>query len=358
MYSLSEGDTGAIPLLIADQSEREALRIHDLLLRFRAATAGESPAAYGEVSVLSDTPRGDILLDGSTVGRTSDDGPTPLQNVVAGRHELKIRDLSGRESQRDIDVPKGGRVEVELNLREPSQSGTANGLVPLGTNAQGAREYWRTKDGAPVVEVPAQEFLLGPPTGDGKPAEGPPRKVSLPTYLIDKTEVTWGQYRKFSRATGTPLPPAPLWGTPDDYAVTSVTWSESNRFCEWIGGRLPSEAEWESAARGTDGRQYVWGNEWDAERCNSLDGGPHRLRGVGTFPGCVSPYGALDMAGGVWEFVQDSYDERPDARQLRVIRGGSWLNSSSWLRTTFRQGTDPSWRNVLHGFRCVQNASP
>jgi formylglycine-generating enzyme required for sulfatase activity len=368
VFPLEDAMTAAVPLLTADQKEKDAFRIHDVLLRFGASAVGKGPAAsYGEVSVQSDTPRADVLLDGGVVARTSDEAPTLVKNALAGERELRARDFSGREARKVVRVPKDKRIEVALNLREPSRPAMGSGLIPLGTNPQGHEEYWRPKDGVPVVEIPGGEFLMGSAAAEGEPAEHPQRKVSVSPYLIDKTEVTWDQYKKFSTATGTPLPETPLWGTPDDYPVTAVTWSEAAAFCGWVGGRLPTEAEWEKAARGTDGRRYPWGNDWDPDRCNTQDGGPHRPEAVGAFPGCLSPYGALDMAGSVWEFCQDWFDEKsyeagpnrdpkgPTSGHHRVIRGGSWLNPSSWTRTSFRQGTDPSWRDVLHGFRCVQN---
>ncbi len=181
---------------------------------------------------------------------------------------------------------------------------------------------------------------------------------------MDKTEVTWRQFQKFARATGASLPPAPLWGTPSDYAVSAVTFDEAQAYCQWVGGRLPTEAEWEKAARGTDGRQYQWGNEWDPDRCNLLDGGPHRQESVSSFPECLSPYGLVDMAGSLWEWCADWYADGypegpardpkgPPTGDARVLRGASWLNLST--RIPHRHKSDPNWRNVFHGFRCVQS---
>jgi formylglycine-generating enzyme required for sulfatase activity len=356
----------AIPLMISDQKESGAFRAHDVLLRVTASTPTRT-ATFGEVSLVSDTPRADILLDGGVVARTLEGTPTLLENVPVGERELRVRDFSGHEARQVVRVRAEKPVQVMLNLRQPVPSGAEKNLVPLGKNTEGYEEYWRTKDGAPVVKVPAEEFLMGSAEREPDSGEHPPHKVTLSSYLIDKTEVTWGQYAKFSKASGTPLPEAPLWGTPDDYPVTAVTWPEAAAFCEWVGGRLPTEAEWEKAARGTDERRYPYGNEFDPDRCNTRDGGPHRPREVGAFPGCVSPYGVLDMSGGVWEFCHDWYQDKPDlstatardpkgpaSGERRVIRGASWLNPDLWARTTFRQGTEPTWRDVLHGFRCVQ----
>lgn len=367
-FPIEDATTAAVPLLIADQKEKDAFRVYDVVLRFRASIAGKEPAtAYGEVSVLSDTPRADILLDGGVVARTSDEAPTSVKNVLAGQHELRVRDFSGREARAVVRVPKDRSLDVHLNLRESIQPNVGNGLIPLGTNPQGYEEYWRSKDGAAVVKIPASEFLMGSAGSEGDPPERPQKKISVSAYLIDKTEVTWGQYVKFAMASGATRPEAPLWGTPDDYPVTAVTWAESTAFCEWVGGRLPSEAEWEKAARGTDGRRYPFGDDWEPDRCNTRDGGPHRPKGVGVFPGCMSPYGTLDMAGSLWEFCQDWFDPKyyesgpnrdpkgPDSGRTRVVRGGSWLDPSLSARSANRQGRDPTWRNVLNGFRCAQD---
>jgi len=207
---------------------------------------------------------------------------------------------------------------------------------------------------------------MGSPVAEGEPNERPQHKVFVSEFLIDKTEVTWRQYRGFAEVVGNPLPPAPVWGTPDDYAASNVLWEEARAYCEWAGGRLPTEAEWEKAARGMDGRTYPWGNTWEFDRCNSRDGGPHRPERVGHFANCLSPFGVLDMAGGVSEWCSDAYGESyyaasptrdpkgPDSAGGRVMRGGWWMSPSQNLRTASRHKSDPSWRNPPHGFRCVQ----
>jgi len=359
----------AMPVLIADAVEKEAFGAHEVFLRWRVRDSTRSSSlAYGKIQVSSDIPRADVLLDGRTAGRTSERSPTMLENVPEGSHELSVRDLSGRQMRKMVRVEKDRTAEVTLNLLSAPRSVTREGLVPLGKNPQGHEEFWRTKDEALVVRIPGGPFRMGSPEGEGEPAEHPIHEAHLTEFLIDKAEVTWGQFLKFSQQMGTPLPNAPLWGTPEDYPVGGVTWDEAQGFCQWVGGRLPTEAEWEKAARGTDSRRYPWGEEWDENRCNTRDGGPHRPMGVGVFSECVSPYGLLDMAGSVWEWCEDWYDERyyeisplrdprgPSAGTTRVTRGGSWLNASTWTRTAFRQGTSPTWRDVRHGFRCVQSA--
>src|SRR5207249_9868290 len=129
----------------------------------------------------------------------------------------------------------------------------------VGKNVQGYDEYRRDTDGALVVKVPAGEFLMGNRDTEGTPLE---HTVNVSAFLIDKTAVTWGQFKQFARATGASLPPnPPYWGIHDNQPAVFVTWEEGKAYCEWAGGRLPTEAEREKAARGTDRRKYPWGNE-------------------------------------------------------------------------------------------------
>jgi len=364
-FALGPGEYAIVPLLIADPREIDAFNVHELFVRFQAQVLGQEVAAYGNISVTADVPGIDILLDGGFVGRIPEKGAFVLRNIRVGTHEVRVRDLSARTKQDQVIVEKDRTVDVDLKLLKVPSSPDQTDLIPIGKNPQGYEEYWRTRDGTVVVKVPAGEFLMGSAEGEGEMSEHPQRRVFVTEFLMDKTEVTWRQFRKFVEATGAQLLSEPIWGTPGDYAVSDVLFNEAKTYCEWMGGRLPTEAEWEKAARGTDGRKYPWGNEWDPDRCNSLKGGPHRPESVGSFPECLSPYGIVDMAGGVWEWCADwyadSYPDKsardpkgPETGAQRVVRGASWLNMSEWLRTAYRHKSDPFWRNVLHGFRCVQ----
>jgi formylglycine-generating enzyme required for sulfatase activity len=324
---------------------------------------------YGTLSVKADAPGAEILLDGGLVGRIRENAPTDLTGIPAGTREIVVRDFSGREDHKQVVVRSANKVEVTLSvLRLHSKPGS---FSPLGKNLQGFGEYWRAKDKVIVVRIPAGEFLMGSLEKQGEPDERPQHRVHVSEFLIDKTEVTWRQFKGFSQAAGAPLPTIPIWGTPDDYAVTYVDWDQAKAYCEWVGGRLPTEAEWEKAARGTDGRQYAWGERWDPKRCNSIEGGPHRPEPVGSFPDCLTPYGVLDMAGSVWEWCADFYGAEyyasspkkdptgpttPDAWNQRVLRGGSWLNQPTWLRPAYRHKGTPSTTYVHNGLRCVHDA--
>jgi formylglycine-generating enzyme required for sulfatase activity len=365
-----EGDSAVIPVLVASPMEVDEFRVRELLLRFTASDPRARPQTeYGEIAVAADIPRADILLDGGFVGRTAAEGSVTIATVRVGAREIVVRDSSGREARAIARVEKGGRTDVRLNLLPTSPASGPGSLRPLGRNAQGSEEFWREKDGATVVHIPGGESRMGSPEGEGEPVEHPQHVVHLKAFLMDKTEVTWGQYRRFVSETGHPLPNAPVWGMPETFPVSNVTWEDARTFCAWAGGRLPTEAEWERAARGDDARRYPWGDDWDPSRCNTQDGGPHGPTAAGVYPDCVGPYGVLDLAGSVWEWCADWYDEAyyqespaddprgPETGRLRVSRGGSWVNPSQWARSAYRQGTEPMWPNPLRGFRCVEETA-
>ena len=359
----------AHPLFLPDEREREAFAVHDVVVHVRAEGVPREPVVtYGSLAVTADVPGAEILLDGGFVGRVSAGEPVVLHNVPVGQREIVVRDFSGREARRSLVVKEGRTADAALDvLNLPPNSGEAS-LVPIGANPQGHEEYWRVRDGAMVVRVPAGEFLMGSTTNRGQDDERPQRKVHVSEFLIDKTEVTWRQFREFVAATGGSIEREPIWGSPDKYPASFILWDEAKAYCEWVGGRLPTEAEWEKAARGSDGRAYPWGDRWDARHCNSISGGMHQPESVGSYPGCVSPYGVLDMPGSVWEWCADRYAEDayeggpgrdpagPDSGRLKVKRGGAWMSQPTWLRAAYRGKGSPTSRNADHGFRCAQDA--
>lgn len=233
-------------------------------------------------------------------------------------------------------------------------------------------------DGAPVV-VPSTTFVMGSDAGASD--EGPVHPVLVSGFSIDRHEVTNRRYRSCV-AAGRCIAPqlagsklrARYWNDPafDDYPVIFVDHSRAAAFCAFAGGRLPTEAEWELAARGTDGRTYPWGNAApDCSRANF--GGANGCVGdtdrVGRRPAGASPWGALDMAGNVWEWTADWYDagyyrhspsqdpRGPATGALKVMRGGCWMSGSDSLRTTCRKAELPgTWAGNV-GFRCAYNDS-
>jgi iron(II)-dependent oxidoreductase len=223
------------------------------------------------------------------------------------------------------------------------------------------------KDGAEMILIPAGEFIMGSPEGEGENDERPQHTVFLDAFYIDKYEVTNFQYKQFMDATG--------HGAPADWnnekynqpnqPVVGVTWHDAVAYAKWAGKRLPTEAEWEKAARGADGRIYPWGNEWDSSKCNSGVGGDgyQYTAPVGSFSDGASPYGVLDMSGNVWEWCADWYDNNyysrspqqnpkgPDSGSSRVLRGGSWFDANhSSLRCAVRFRFIPDGRDWRQGF--------
>ena len=184
---------------------------------------------------------------------------------------------------------------------------------------------------------------------------------------MDKTEVTWGQYKRFLAASSQPPPTTPVWGMLEALPASGITWAEASAFCAWAGGRLPTEAEWERAARGDEARKYPWGNTFDPWRCNTRDGGPHAPTPAADYPDCVSSFGILDLAGSVSEWCSDWFDEAyyakspvenptgPENGNTRVSRGGGWMSPAQYTRVVARLGVDPLWHGPMQGFRCAQD---
>ncbi len=246
-----------------------------------------------------------------------------------------------------------------------------------------------------LVPVPAGAFVMGSSEDDALADidERPQHTLHLAEYYIGRYEVTVGQFDAFVRATGYVTtaerqgsamvysgewaatagadwrhPLGPGLYAPADHPVTQVSWEDAAAFCRWASERtgrrlrLATEAEWEKAARGVDGRQYPWGDEPpDRERCNGVDTGPGHALPVGRFsPAGDSPYGCADMAGNVWEWTSSRYldypyrpdDGREDSRWGgAVLRGGGFESGAKHVRTTFRQGNAQGGCGNHIGFR-------
>lgn len=229
-------------------------------------------------------------------------------------------------------------------------------------------------DDAPMVLIPEGPFWMGVEAGMGLEDESPRHEVWLEAFYIDVHEVTTERYARFLAATR--RTPPWLWRSVDleihaERPVIGVNWHDADAFCRWAGKRLPTEAEWEKAARGTDGRRYPWGDQIPtAELANFAVGArfsySQALMPVGRYERALSPYGLYDMAGNVWEWVQDWYDgdyyeessadnpTGPEEGQLKVVRGGAWSDLPNYLLTYGRFKLPPDTRNSHTGFRCAQ----
>jgi eukaryotic-like serine/threonine-protein kinase len=231
-----------------------------------------------------------------------------------------------------------------------------------------------------MVLIEAGEFLMGSTDADqdAESDEMPQHKVYLGAYYIDQTEVTNAMYQACVDA-GACTPPdqtkssthADYFGNPDfdAYPVIFINWNQAVSYCHWRKARLPTEAEWEKAARGPDGRLYPWGEEVDCTRANY--GGASGCLGdtamVGSYPDGASPYGLLDMSGNVWEWVNDwyldiyyqdapfKYPKGPSSGERRIARGGSWNTPASLMRGANRQYFTPSISNGYLGLRCARS---
>ncbi|BCM91130.1 serine/threonine-protein kinase pkn1 [Abditibacteriota bacterium] len=228
-----------------------------------------------------------------------------------------------------------------------------------------------------MILVPSGNFIMGTDetdnTDDNQGTNTPltfndarPRRtVNTKAFFLDKTEVTNAQYKKFCDATNYPPPPQWIDGKypegQDNFPVVRVSWYEARAFATWSGKRLPTEAEWEHAARGTDGRTYPWGEDWGGQYV-VWESGPVA---VGSKPLGVSPYGALDMAGNASEWVNDWFDGYPNSptrqpdfgnKKLKVVRGGAWYGSNVLAQSFHREVCRPEQRSLWIGFRCAKDA--
>jgi formylglycine-generating enzyme required for sulfatase activity len=221
-----------------------------------------------------------------------------------------------------------------------------------------------------MVFVPAGEFTMGSQVLE---AEKPIHTVYLDAFWIDTYEVTNALYKQCVDA-GVCEPHQGAISTGSDYndpthsnfPVTQVTWADGERYCEWAGKRLPTEAEWEKAARGTDARVYPCGKTFDPALLNSAFNNNLHTTAVGSFPGGASPYGAMDMAGNVWEWVADWYDDHyyaqsprdnpksPEEGTQKIARGGGYGGTDAVMRTSQRRVLYPDDYGGWLGFRCAR----
>jgi formylglycine-generating enzyme required for sulfatase activity len=221
-----------------------------------------------------------------------------------------------------------------------------------------------------MVYVSGGELNMGNDQGDAY--ERPRHKVLVQPFFIDKYEVTCEEYEKFIKATGYQAPSNWKAGNPPPNAarhpVRGVTWDDARRFAQWSGKRLPTESEWEYAARGAEGRRYPWGNEWQEKAANVAQSSSGKVAEVGSFPLGTSPCGAFDMVGNVWEWTADSLKAYPGGslpeklnEDYKVIRGGSCIEDKN-------QGASATYRGYLlargsqdysfTGFRCAKDIKP
>ncbi len=233
------------------------------------------------------------------------------------------------------------------------------------------------RDAVPMVTIPQGYFMRGNPSNTGRTDERPSQRIYLDAFLIDKYEVTNQQYLAYVATTGH-KEPFNVYGDGslfdvtdiDTLPVVQITWHDAADYCQWVGKRLPTEAEWEKAARGNDGRPYPWGDSAPSPKHVNFERdwvATRTLLPAGSLQDGASPYGVHDMSGNAREWVQDWYakdyyqiaDTRnpkgPETGLLKVIRGGSWHSSASDIRTGARGKGGFALKTHGTGFRCAKD---
>lgn len=218
-----------------------------------------------------------------------------------------------------------------------------------------------------MVTVPAGWFWMG--QDDGRRSNQPQHKVYLDGYFIDRTEVTRGEFANFIEAGNLPDTTwdAEILLVSPDFPVTGVLWHEADAYCRWAGKRLPTEAEWEKAARGTTRRIYPWGSRWDSTKANTLESGIGKVVAAGSYPEGASPYGALNMSGNAAEWVADTFDfiyytyapdRNPPGPPIVMdhgLRGGSYASSKEHATVYYRDSSHSVRPNPRVGLRCAKS---
>jgi formylglycine-generating enzyme required for sulfatase activity len=268
------------------------------------------------------------------------------------------------------------RIATSFKRRWLKRAAVASGLLVLGAAAifygidgRGGVEIVG-KDGAPAVLIPAGKFVMG------DDENSPRREIVLDAFYMDRYEVTVARYGNFLRATRKLNKPNDFPASDlekfGDFAVVGVDWHDANNYCRWAGKRLPTEAEWEKAARGEDGRKYPWGLDEPTTAharfgvSSSKPVYPDGVSQVGKHPKGIGPFGMYDLAGNAWEWVADWYStsfsrgqlqnpKGPDSGTSKVVRGGGWMDPADRITATKRMYVNPDESMEDIGFRCASD---
>jgi formylglycine-generating enzyme required for sulfatase activity len=337
-----------------------------------------SPTQAAQGVKKPDTPPVNTIRSGSSTGVTwKDEKATQGNGVIAPKAAIK----NGRFLMLiALVVVIAIALFITLMLMRQKETGggqvVSENKVPIMQPSPTQTNQTPTPPSG-MVYVPGGEFMMG--RDDGDEFERPARQVTVKPFFIDIYEVTNEEYAKFVKAKSGPLPQTWINGTyPAGKArqpVVGVKWDDARAYAEWAGKRLPTEEEWEFAARGTDKFRYPWGNSWLSGLANA-DGASTSMADVGAYKG-TSPFGTFDMVGNAWEWTSSRFeanqgrkpspkqppDEKPSPKQpsedFRVIRGGSYLEDKNEATTTYRRGY-PARGNYDYGntgFRCAQDLS-
>ncbi|MGB0385281.1 MAG: SUMF1/EgtB/PvdO family nonheme iron enzyme [Ardenticatenaceae bacterium] len=357
------------------------------------------------VSIKADLPRGCQQVISRAMAKEANNRYSSATDLATDVKQL----LTGPSKPREVPVTiqfSAPSTEIEvphLNLGIDFSAPSIE-IDPPELNLGIGSTMVSPKDGMVMLYVPAGEFLMGSPQvgflarlfGDASSNEMPQRQVYLDAYWIDQTPVTNGMFAKFVAETGYqtqaekdgwswgwhrsglakiqganwqhPRGPESNLARKSDHPVVQVSWHDAQAYCAWAGRRLPTEAEWEKAARGTDGQTYPWGNAEPNDKLLNFGMKVKDTTPAGSYPPGASPYGALDMGGNVYEWTADWYDADyykngsfrnptgPTSGTYRAVRGGSWdFYEARWLRAGNRGGNLPANRYDNYGVRCARS---
>ncbi len=292
------------------------------------------------------------------------------QRPYTGIFGEKYGDLALSAYQKKGYVEKEG-VEIKEQIISDDKPADVKAVESKGWRVyENDNGFWEAEyeDGIVMVYIPEGEFTMG--SNDGEDDEKPPHQVYLDGYWMGKTEVTFEQYDKYCAEAGKTKPDDRRWGR-GTRPIIYVSWNDADEYCKWLSEKiglkfkLPTEAQWENAARGIKGRKYPWGNKEPDEALANFGGKVGKTTPVGSYPQGASPYGILNMAGNVWEWCNDwcgGYDagrqknpKDPENGTYRVVRGGGWDYYASYLRCAYRYYGRPSNRFSSLGFRLSQD---
>lgn len=282
------------------------------------------------------------------------DIPTEVLNKVPQSFQayVKVKEL--------VNVVRG----FECPLEQLQQLITLSEMVESAEEAEEKKKKEETPEFDKMAEIPAGKFLYG----EDKHIENIDEAFLIDVYLVTNSQyakfIQKGGYqnddywskegKKWKADNGVEQPEYwedENWNAPD-HPVVGVSYYEAEAYAKWAGKRLPTEKEWERSARGTDGNEYPWGNQFDKERCNTDESGIGKTTRVNRYPNGISPSGCYDMVGNVWEWTSSWVDEN---KEFKVLRGGSWDDDQDVARCSNRFWSLPGFRDNLIGFRCVRN---
>lgn len=299
--------------------------------------------------------------------------PTPVFFGVTGTPQVKATNTPLPPPSTPTPRPSPTPIPTEPPTPTvEAETGTAEAEAAPDTTPTPAATPTETPiPSTEMVTIPGGSFTMG--YNAGLPDEGPEHEVELEPYQIDIFEVTNRQFEAFVEATGYETDAeksgsSSTWRTEytedkESFPVVRVSWNDAQAYCEWVGKRLPTEAEWEKAARGPQNYLYPWGDTFDPAKVNAKASGFRSPVTVGTYGEGISGFGVYDMAGNVWEWTASWYGAYPGnatgspyyGQQFRVLRGGGWFDTETELRSTRRSANVPTAANDDIGFRCARS---